>query len=94
MTDEGECARGTFQIAEVTRPLCSVSRVCDQGNRVVFGAGGGCVEHLASGRRSRFHRMHNVYVMNMHVLVGNHDWEHTEGFARSLNSEGAEFGRL
>lgn len=82
MTDEGEWARATFQIAEVTRPLCSVSRVCDRGNKVVFGAGGGYVEHLASGKRSYFQRSHNVYVMNMHVLMGSDGHDTSEGFAR------------
>lgn len=82
MTDEGEWARATFQVAEVTRPLCSVSRMCDQGNRVIFGSGGGYVEHIAIGKRSYFQRAHNVYVMHMHVLVGDGGKEHSEGFAR------------
>ena len=29
-------AEATFQVADVTRPLCSNARVCDQGNTVVF----------------------------------------------------------
>lgn len=82
MTDEGEWARATFQVADVTRPLCSVSRVCGQGNKVVFGSGGGYVENLATGKKSYFQRQHNVYVMNMHVLEGNDDQGHSEGFAR------------
>ena len=35
-TNEGKPAMATFQCADVTRPLCSVSKICGQGNRVVF----------------------------------------------------------
>lgn len=68
--------------AQVTRPLRSVSRVCDQGKRVVFGAGGGYVEHLATGQRSDFQRQHNVYIMHMHVAEGDDTTELSEGFGR------------
>ena len=30
-----------FQVAAVHKPLLSVKRIAEQGNRVVFGAGGG-----------------------------------------------------
>ena len=49
LTSEGNWAQATFQVAEVTRPLCSVSKICDKGNRVVFELGGGYVEHIATG---------------------------------------------
>ena len=32
-TGEGVPATTTFQIADVTRPLCSIAKVCDKGNR-------------------------------------------------------------
>ena len=67
VTPEGHWAQATFQVAEVTRPLCSVSKMCDKGNRVVFELGGGYVEHLKSGMRTKFTRQNNVYVMDMYV---------------------------
>ena len=48
-------------------PLCSVSKMCDKGNRVVFELGGGYVEHINSGVRTNFTRQNNVYVMDMYV---------------------------
>ena len=33
----------TFQVADVSRPLMSVGKVCEMGNRVLFGAGGGYI---------------------------------------------------
>ena len=56
VTSEGNWAQATFQVAEVTRPLCSVSKMCDKGNPVVFELGGGYVEHIKSGTRTRFTR--------------------------------------
>ena len=67
VTPEGNWAKATFQIAEVTRPLCSVSKICDKGNRVVFELGGGHVEHIATGTKTYFSRQNNVYVMDMWV---------------------------
>ena len=70
LTSEGNWAQATFQVAEVTRPLCSVSKICDKGNRVVFELGGGYVEHIATGWRTRFARQNNVYVLEMYVQDG------------------------
>ena len=67
MTGEGNWAEATFQVAEVTRPLCSVTKICDRGNRVVFDSQGGYIENYASGVQTRFSRQNNVYVMDMFV---------------------------
>ena len=67
VTSEGNWAQATYQVAEVTKPLCSVSKMCDKGNRVVFELGGGYVKHIKSGTRTRFTRQNNVYVMEMCV---------------------------
>ena len=67
MSGEGNMAEATFQVAEVTRPLCSVTKICDRGNRVVFDSQGGYIENYASGVQTRFSRQNNVYVMDMYV---------------------------
>ena len=67
VTAEGNPAAATFQVAEVTRPLCSVTRICDRGNRVVFTSEGGYIENTASGVKTGFSRRNNVYVMEMYV---------------------------
>ena len=66
VTNEGLPATTTFQIADVTRPLCSIARVCDKGNQVVFTAEGGYVEN-AQGNRSYFERKNNIYTMSLHA---------------------------
>ena len=77
-TSEGKPAMATFQCADVTRPLCSVSKICDQGNRVVFDGQGGFIENK-SGVRTSFNRENNVYVLEMHAKKPG---ELASGFAR------------
>ena len=56
-----------FQVAEVDRPLISVVRLVDAGNRVVFGPTGGFIAHVATGRRVQLVRDGNVYTLDMHL---------------------------
>lgn len=42
--EDGSWVTATFQVADITRPLCSVSRMCGMSTRVVFELGGGYVE--------------------------------------------------
>ena len=60
-------AQTTFQIADVTRPLCSIAKVCDKGNRVVFDSSGGYVED-SWGHKSHFSRKGNIYTMSLFAL--------------------------
>ena len=46
----------TFQVAEVTRPLLSVGRICDRGNVVTFGSSGGVITDLVTGEETPFVR--------------------------------------
>ena len=65
-TEEGIQAKTIFQIGDVTRPLCSVAKVCDQGNTVVFHTTGGFVED-AHGNRTHFERVNNIYTMCLYA---------------------------
>ena len=67
VTNEGLQADTTFQIADVTRPLCSIAKVCDKGNVVVFDSNGGYVED-AWGHRTHFERKGNIYTMSFFAL--------------------------
>ena len=72
-----------YQIADVTRPLCSIAKVCDKGNRVVFDSQGGVVEDCW-GHKSHFARKGDIYTMNFFAMdPGNHTGEQqTSGFTR------------
>eukprot|EP00969_Alexandrium_andersonii_P000119 5376-Alexandrium_andersonii.AAC.2 len=41
------------QIADVKKPLASVRRICQAGNRVVFDEQGSYIEHKHTGMRTR-----------------------------------------
>ena len=67
VTEDGMAATTKFQIADVTRPLCAVSKICDQDNVVVFTRDGGFVEG-PTGMRMPFRRERNVYLMDTYAL--------------------------
>ena len=65
--DNGLRAMATFQIANVSRPLMSVGRICELGNRVLFGASGGVILNLESGQVTPFEKEDGVYVFTMWI---------------------------
>ena len=67
MTEEGAHATMDWQITDVRRPLCSVSKLADRGNRVIFGAGGGVIHNVKSGRLTPFRRVGGVYALDLYV---------------------------
>eukprot|EP00972_Heterocapsa_arctica_P110661 16292789-Heterocapsa_arctica.AAC.1 len=54
-----------WQCAPVTKPLFSVSHICDAGHWVTFEATGGYMVNLKSGRKTSVRRKNNVYVLDM-----------------------------
>ena len=65
--ENGARTLATFQIADVSRPLMSVSKVCEMGNRVIFGANGGVILNLATGASTPFIKKEGIYVFNMWI---------------------------
>ena len=57
--------QSTFQVAEVSRPLMSVSKICDQAYACLFTNGGAQI--LDPDRRTvrQFGRSNGLYVANM-----------------------------
>ena len=68
-TMDGWKAGQLYQVAEVRRPLCSIAKLCDNGNRVLFGRGGGIVQNLRNGHCTPFRREGSIYVMDLYVDV-------------------------
>ena len=54
VTEDGIDSKLKYQVAEVSRPLNSVSDICDNGNRVLFGSSGGVIYNIESGRETYF----------------------------------------
>ena len=57
----------TFQVAEVSRPLMSVARLCEMGNRILFGANGGVILNLKTGDVTPFQKEEGVYTFEMMI---------------------------
>ena len=53
-SEDGDQIRARYQITDVTRPLNSISRVCDQGNNVLFAKTGGSIINHETGRYTWF----------------------------------------
>ena len=64
---EGRRCGIPFQVAEVERPLLSVSRLAAAGCKVSFQADRGEIVHEQSGRRLPLVRRHGVYVLELRV---------------------------
>ena len=60
----GQPVRKNYQVAEVTRPLDSITALCDEGNRVIFGSGGGFVYNLATGCAQPFEGRGTLYELD------------------------------
>ena len=54
-----------FQIADITRPLMSVSKICDQGLQCLFMAGKAVVRNAAGEDVCKFQRRGGLYVATM-----------------------------
>ena len=66
VTEDGIEAEATYQVADVTRPLSAVSKICDKGNIVVFTQEGGFIQN-SMGNRTVFRRENNVYMMDLYI---------------------------
>ena len=70
-TEEGCPVGMTFQVAKVTKPLNSASKMCDAGNVVIFTAHGGTMLNLWTCTTTRIGRESGVCVLNTWVRRGN-----------------------
>ena len=53
----------TFQVADVHKPLLSISRCADMGFQCYLGREGGYMEDTMTGERIPLYRIDNLYVM-------------------------------
>ena len=65
ITPYGQPVMTNWQTVDITRPLSSVRQIYLHGNRVVFGAQGGVIQHLETGQETHFGIEDNVYVLDL-----------------------------
>ena len=63
-SETGDQYRARYWITDMTRPLNSVSRVCDQGNNVLFTQTGGWIINHETDRYTWFPWEHGMYVLH------------------------------
>ena len=66
-TEEGHRCVLKMQVTDVQKPLMSVARICDAGHKGSFTKAGGIIEHEATGQRTKFQRVDNVYRLKVGV---------------------------
>ena len=67
MTNDGRNIGMDMQIADVKKPLGSVRKICEAGNRVVFDEAGSYIEHKVSGNRTPIAKEGSVYTVSMWI---------------------------
>ena len=55
----------TFRIADITKPLASVKRICDRDNGVVFDIDSSYIGHKASGHKTPMRHEKGVYLLDV-----------------------------
>ena len=69
---KGKDIRTTIQCADVTRPLLSVSKICDAGMTVTFDAERAIVKDKNGKEVCRFERRKGLYVSSMKIRNPNY----------------------
>ena len=64
-TNKGTDTTVLYQIAEVSRPLTSVSATCDKGNWVTNTPQGGFIMNCQTGERTSFGRHGGIYELDL-----------------------------
>ena len=72
-TDDCTYTQVLFQIANISKPLVSVSAICKRGNRVIFGRAGGVVKNIRTGAETPFSKRNGIYVLSMWLCDENYE---------------------
>ena len=72
-TAEGKSIDTTFQVADVTRPLWSVARICDAGFEVTFSKTGARVVNAKGKTICTFKRVGNLYKIKLDLKDPTHE---------------------
>ena len=67
MNSLGQARMMTFQCAQVSKALGSVSKICSNNNRVVFDDDGSYIENKDTGERLWLEQKNGVYVLDMMI---------------------------
>ncbi len=86
MRVEGRKIVTTFQVADVNKPILSVTKLTEDGNEVKFTRRGGTITDPQTGNKVSFKRFRGVYVLEAEIDTG------MSTTARAAESRGAPCG--
>ena len=72
-TAEGHKKKIDFEVAEVTKPLASLSKIAKAGHRIVLDdaeGAGGYIQNKKTGERTQLYIENDVYLFDLYVDVG------------------------
>ena len=67
-TEEGAIRGLCFQVAKVSRALCSVTAIAETGHRVVLEENGGYIQSLTDGSIIKVRRDNGIYILRARIL--------------------------
>ena len=73
-TKSGMESNMVFQVTDARKPLASVSKIVEKGNRVVFSPTGSYIENIQTGKKAALEEANGTYHLDVKYL--------SEGFAR------------
>ena len=79
-TKEGKVKNLRFQVADVSKALCSVASIVRAGHRVVFDSDHSYILHKGTGETIKLRLENGVYVLD--AMVAPVKWARQQGFAR------------
>ena len=92
LTKEKEKATVTFQVADVHKPILSVSALTAHGHNVGFTKDGGTITLARSGRRIAFQRRDGVYKLEVLMAPGKKRAAEQVALVANSSPEGAAAG--
>jgi hypothetical protein len=72
-TKDWQTRQMTFQVADVSKALGSVSKICSNGNRCVFDDEGSYIQNKLSGEKLWMRQQDRVYVLDVDIAPPEND---------------------
>ena len=79
---EDDINTAEFQCTTVTRPLMSVARIVDKGNRVVFDETGGYVENVNADKKVKIIKDRGTFAIEVEFMITEEAKDTSSGFTR------------
>ena len=79
----------TFQVAQVTKPLCAISKICERGHTVVFDEDGSYVKNKKTCKVIHLKKERGVCVMDA-AVVGHGSWASNDNGQHHASAEQQE----